>query len=629
MSEATGIGRLVDGKYQIIEQIGRGGMSNVWLARDKRLGKLWAVKEIKPNVSGTQGEALRRAIVDEANFMKHLDHPAIPRVVDIIDTGATVFVVMDYVEGRALSRVMQERGKPFDQADVVNWGIQLCDVLGYLHRRNPQIIYRDMKPANVILRDDGTVRLIDFGVCMERKPGRCNDGRIVGTPGYASPEQIPQHVSHLRELDPDVVIDDRTDVYALGVTLYTLVTGHTPTLTKDRDGRERVSFRMRPIRVWNPRLSEGLERIIVHATQTNPAQRYATMDEMRYDLERYEELTQEWRDAQRRKIKVFWRWMAGCASSVALGFVCLAISASITARSYDALMHRAQEASRSVEGDEASEAERLYAEAIALMPRSVEPYRKLLEVYEHDYRFTAGEDGRWRRAFMHAQDLANDKEYAQLCFDVGASYLSYFGIDKGGGSVGNAAIMSAEAAAPWFRRVLDACGESEDHNGQRIDDANVRAASVYRVVTEFYQNVTRAGREGKGVSEEYTQFWEVLCSTVGRESDARDGRKSAEGVRVRLYQIASETLSSSTYLAGFARAGITEAMARELLQRVRQGVEELGEFAHANEYREVYQPVFQEIATSLALVEQNIRNVYGNPVAAASDGLVRDGEEAL
>jgi serine/threonine-protein kinase len=297
VNEATGIGRLVDGKYQIIEQIGRGGMSNVWLARDKRLGKLWAVKEIKPNVNGTKGEALRRAIVDEANFMKHLDHPAIPRVVDIIDTGATVFVVMDYVEGRALSRVMQERGKPFDQADVVNWGIQLCDVLGYLHRRNPQIIYRDMKPANVILRDDGTVRLIDFGVCMERKPGRCNDGRIVGTPGYASPEQIPQRVSHLRELHPDVVIDDRTDVYALGVTLYTLVTGHTPTLTKDRDGRERASFRMRPIRVWNPRLSEGLERIIVHATQTNPAQRYTTMDEMRYDLEHYEELTQEWRDA--------------------------------------------------------------------------------------------------------------------------------------------------------------------------------------------------------------------------------------------------------------------------------------------------------------------------------------------
>ncbi|MEE1159304.1 MAG: hypothetical protein UHS51_07755, partial [Atopobiaceae bacterium] len=73
MNEATGIGRLVDGKYQIIEQIGRGGMSTVWLARDTRLGKLWAVKEIKPNVSGTQGEALRRAIVDEANFMKHLD----------------------------------------------------------------------------------------------------------------------------------------------------------------------------------------------------------------------------------------------------------------------------------------------------------------------------------------------------------------------------------------------------------------------------------------------------------------------------------------------------------------------------------------------------------------------------
>ena len=630
MSEKTGVGRLVDGKYQIIEQIGRGGMSNVWLARDERLGKLWAIKEIKPNVAGTQGEVLRRAIVDEANFMKHLDHPAIPRVVDIIDTGATIFVVMDYVEGRALSRVMRERGRPFEQEDVIGWGIQLCDVLGYLHGRSPQIVYRDMKPSNVILRDDGSVRLIDFGICMECEPGRCNDGRIVGTPGYAAPEQVPRLASRSRtvELDPNQVVDGRADIYALGVTLYVLVTGHTPKRTKSEDGREQVSFHMRPIRAWNPHLSEGLERIIVRATQNDPGRRYASMDEMRYDLERYEELTQEWRDAQRHKIKVFWRWMAACATSVALGFICMAVSAAITARGYEALMHRADGASRTTMGDEVSEAERLYTEAITLMPQSIEPYKHLLEVYEHDFRFTAGEDSRWRKAFAHAQGLASNEGYAQLCFDVGASYLSYYGIDEGGGSVGNAAVVSAEAAAPWFRRVLDACGENPDHNGQSIDDANVRAAAVYRVLSEFYQKVTRAGREGKGVSEEYAQVWAVLQAAVEKEAGVRNERKSAEGVRVRLYQIASEALASSTYLAGFARAGITETQARELFQQVREGVRELEEFAHASEYAEVYGPVFREIDTSLELTKQNIRNIYANPVALVSGSAAHDGEEA-
>ena len=151
MAEA-GIGRVVDNKYEIIAAIGKGGMSNVWLGRDRRLDKLWAIKEIKPNVAGRQGAANRQAIIDEANFMKRLDHPAIPRVVDIIDTGSSIFVVMDYVNGTALSKVLRQQGEPFEQEEVIDWGIQLCDVLGYLHTIHPPagypVVYRDLKPSN-------------------------------------------------------------------------------------------------------------------------------------------------------------------------------------------------------------------------------------------------------------------------------------------------------------------------------------------------------------------------------------------------------------------------------------------------------------------------------------------------
>ena len=118
-----GIGRVIDNKYELIAALGKGGMSIVWLARDQRLDKLWAIKEVKPNAVGAQGKASRQAVVDEANFMKRLDHPAIPRVVDIIDDGQTVFVVMDYVNGCALSRMLRQQGEPFSQEDVINWGI--------------------------------------------------------------------------------------------------------------------------------------------------------------------------------------------------------------------------------------------------------------------------------------------------------------------------------------------------------------------------------------------------------------------------------------------------------------------------------------------------------------------------
>ena len=295
MPEA-GIGRVVDNKYEIIAAIGKGGMSNVWLGRDRRLDKLWAVKEIKPSAAGRQAQANRQAIIDEANFMKRLDHPAIPRVVDIIDTGSSIFVVMDYVNGTALSKVLREQGEPFSQEEVVDWGIQLCDVLGYLHNIHPPaghpVVYRDLKPSNVMLRDDGSVKLIDFGISMELLPTGPSDDRVIGTAGYGAPEQVDPEVHRTTP------VDTRADVYALGTTLYSLVTGHVPRMRKNESGRNVVDFTLKPIRDWNPQLSDGLQTIIERATQPDPRDRYQTIDEMRYDLEHYEELTAEYRAAQ-------------------------------------------------------------------------------------------------------------------------------------------------------------------------------------------------------------------------------------------------------------------------------------------------------------------------------------------
>lgn len=617
MSAQPGVGRRVDAKYVLIEPLGSGGMATVWLARDERLGKLWAIKEIKQNVGGIQEAALRQAMIDEANFMKRLDHPAIPRVVDILDTGASVFVVMDYVDGVELSKVMRRQGHPFDQKSVIDWGIQLCDVLGYLHNAHPPIVYRDMKPANIMLRDDGVVKLVDFGVSMECVPGQNNDGRIVGTPGYAAPEQMPPDVGRMAvaALDPNTVIDGRADIYALGVTLYALVTGHVPRRSSsDRDVDDH-EFCMRPIREWNPQLSEGLERVILKATATNPEDRYATIDAMRYDLEHYEQLTEDWRKAQRAKTKKFQALVLSAAMSVLVGASCLLGARLLVRSSFEVCLLRAADASCKEDDSGISEAESLYAQAISLAPKELEAYRGLLDVYENDFTFTEEEERRLRKTFARASDLSGDPRFAQLCFDVGTCYLSYFGIDRAGGSVGNAALSSIDAAAPWFRRVVELCEDPQKGAMQTIDAGDVRAAQSYSIIAEFHQKIARAGREGRSSTEEYVTFWDSLSGCIAAENAREASERSPEGVRIRLCQVAVESTASATYLLGLSRAGVTQDQVRALLDEVQQCVEGLADFVRLEECRVVYGPVLEEINEGLTIAKRTLKSVYENPVA--------------
>lgn len=605
-----GLGQTFADKYQIIDLIGVGGMANVWLARDERLGKLWAIKEIKPNTQGVQGEVFRQALIDEANLMKRLDHIAIPRVVDIMDTGKTIFVVMDYVEGRSLSAQLRARKKPFDQQHVISWGIQLCDVLGYLHTLGDGIVYRDMKPGNVIVREDQSVRLIDFGIALDLAHGDDSTTRVVGTPGYAAPEQIHPQGSG-QSIEP---IDGRADVYALGATLYTLVTGHIPKRLENGSGAEGIAFDMRPIRDWNPRLSEGLERIILRATQEDPADRYQSMQEMRYDLEHHELLTEEWRSSQKKKIlKVRHRALCACASLI-LGMGCFAGSQALGRMNYQSVMHEAESASRVSLDGTASEAEQLAQKARALNPTSLDPYRLLLNIYKTDYHLSDDEARRLQKAFGQASGLGEEPGYAQLCFDVGICYLSYYGSQYRGGSVGNAAIVSANAAAPWFGRALTAC-EGRSDNEASLSPADKATAEIYRTITEFYDEVTRAGKEGRAAEEPYRRFWEALMTILEHEVSIPDAQKSAEGVRARLCQVGSEVLSSPTYLAGISRAGIGKVEAEHLLTLIRLCLSSLDAFSASDEFAEVFGPVFSEVQASLQLAERNIATVYGNPVA--------------
>lgn len=289
------IGSLVDGKYRILSEIGHGGMSVVYMAINEKANKTWAIKEVRR--TGTQDfEVVKQGLIVETDMLKNLSHPNLPSIIDVIEDNDTFLIVMDYIEGNPLSKSLEEFGAQ-PQELVVEWAKQLCDVLGYLHTRNPAIIYRDMKPSNVMLKPDGNLTLIDFGTAREFKEKNLADTTCLGTVGYAAPEQFGGMGQ----------TDARTDIYCLGATLYHLVTGCNPC---------EPPYEIQPIRQINPMLSSGLERIILKCCQRNPADRYQSCAELMYALNNYEKIDDLYRGRQKRKLGTF---IGLAAASVVFG----------------------------------------------------------------------------------------------------------------------------------------------------------------------------------------------------------------------------------------------------------------------------------------------------------------------
>lgn len=278
------IGSLVDGKYKILNKVGQGGMSVVYLAMNEKANKQWAVKEVRKD-GIKDSEVVKQGLVAETDILKKLNHPNLPSVVDVIDTEDSFIIIMDYIQGNSLNKALDEFGAQ-PQEHVIAWAKQLCDVLGYLHSRTPSIIYRDMKPANIMLKPDGNVTLIDFGTAREFKEKNLADTTCLGTVGYAAPEQFGGMGQ----------TDARTDIYCLGATLYHLVTGMNPC---------EPPYEIKPIREINPSLSSGLERIIQKCTRSDPNERYQSAAELMYALEHYEEIDDLYRKKQKNKLAKF------------------------------------------------------------------------------------------------------------------------------------------------------------------------------------------------------------------------------------------------------------------------------------------------------------------------------------
>lgn len=358
------IGSLLDGKYKILNKIGQGGMSIVYLAMNEKANKQWAVKEMRKEKNRNY-EVMKQSLITETNLLKELKHPYLPSIADIIENDDTIIIVMDYVEGRPLSDILLEEGT-IEEDKVVDYAIQLCDVLDYLHSQNPPIIYRDLKPANIMLKPDGKITLIDFGTARKYNYDSVSDTTCLGTIGYAAPEQFAGET--LRQTDA------RTDIYNLGATMYHLLTGVNPS---------EPPYELYPIRRWDERLSNGLEKIILRATRKDPEKRFNDCKEMSYALQHFRDLDDSYIATQKKKILLFAASLILSFSFFSMAIVVNGMEKREISKVYNNYLSEAALKIASDGSENAVDANvlKLFQDAINISPQSTEAYIRMLDYY--------------------------------------------------------------------------------------------------------------------------------------------------------------------------------------------------------------------------------------------------------
>jgi serine/threonine protein kinase len=258
-------GTVLSERYRIVGVLGRGGMGAVYLVEDRQLyGKYWALKELLERFSDEieRAEAIAQ-FRHEVQILVTLRHPNLPQVVDAFEAGGRQYLVMEYIEGQTLKQVLDGApGKRLPEEHVLSWAAQICDVLDYLHHHDPPVIFRDLKPDNVMITSQGQVKLIDFGVARLFDPAKGTDTLKMGTAGYAPPEQYAGQ----GQTTPC------SDVYALGATLHELLTGDSPTAHP---------FVFTSARRLNRQVSARTSRAVTKALQMDPTERFPSISSMR------------------------------------------------------------------------------------------------------------------------------------------------------------------------------------------------------------------------------------------------------------------------------------------------------------------------------------------------------------
>lgn len=413
--------RYLDERYETLKLIDTGGTSQVYLAMDRRVNKEWAIKKVRKQ------SAAINTVMAEVNVLKSLEHPALPKIIDIEEDENFFYVVMDYIRGENLRTIVRTTG-PQEQDTVVEWGIRLCDVASYLHSHN--IIYRDMKPSNIMLTPDGKLILIDFGIAREYDPNVADDTVSLGTEGYAAPEQYEGHGQ----------TDVRTDIYGIGVTLFNLLTGINPQTHKGN------TF---SIRLARPDLSSGLDKIILKCTNKDRALRYQSAEELKQALLHYKDLDNETIRQKRARKKLYITMFALSAFFFIASAAMFLIDRQQADNRYESLLADSHD-TKQIE------------KAIELKPDDKRGYLTLLDAYGEEFDSTEATE------FSHvfAEHQSEIKGKSEVAMAAGEKTLSSYEEPSLRGK-----LLIAE---PYFKAV------DKDYEKFPAADAYTKLASFYK-----------------------------------------------------------------------------------------------------------------------------------------------------
>jgi serine/threonine protein kinase len=266
------VGSVVKGKdeYRVKRLVGGGGMAWVYQVEkvaEPNAGSLWALKELRPQTQDPDTQAhAENLFKQEVEILQKLSHPNLPRVVDYFKEQGRSYLVMEFIWGESLEKRLEGTQSPLMERQVLQWAVQICEVLGYLHTRRPPIIFRDLKPSNIMVNNAGVIKLVDFGIARTYKENKLQDTIALGSENYAAPEQWGQ-----AQTDP------RSDLYGLGATLYHLLANMPPSPAF-------LPSEPQPVNVLNSALSAGTVQIVSKAMARRREDRYQSAAEMKQAL---------------------------------------------------------------------------------------------------------------------------------------------------------------------------------------------------------------------------------------------------------------------------------------------------------------------------------------------------------
>ena len=530
------VGSLLDGKYKILNEIGHGGMSVVYLALNERANKTWAIKEVRKD-GGNDTTVVSQGLVAETEMLKKLNHPNLPSIIDVIDKDDSFIIVMDYIEGNSLQHLLDVEGAQHPE-NVVEWAKQLCDVLGYLHSRRPPIIYRDMKPANVMLRPSGDVTLIDFGTAREYKDTRNEDTTWLGTRGYAAPEQFGGRGQ----------TDGRTDIYNLGATMYHLVTGYSPADT---------NFVIHPIGNFLPHLKgSGLEKIIIKCCQPDPVNRYQNCAELMYALQNVHKEDDKEKARRKRSLYGFLACIGVSLLALLAGIGFRVAYSNTRGEMYDRFI------SNSASVTEFTQKAEYYKAAMDLNPGRPEAYQNMIDDVETLAEITSAD---YNEIVDSIHSREGDPSHRKFNIDIlkEQDTETYADFNLRFGSLIFLNYPSGKGNAKEF---LGSAVESGGLSGQKLGEAQLllELAEAYQKRIKSDSEIKRGQIKG---NSDYREYWDKL-DELTKDLNGLNDQTGDIGYPIRICDEVAAELNSPRII-NYNEQGVTEVNMRETLERAK------------------------------------------------------------